>query len=572
MSLSRNQKNFIKKNLDRYSIDQLAKKLQLDYQTISDYINKTWPNRLKPKQGINEGKTVLKIGSWLIKDWQVLLFLAVTVFIVYANSLGNALVSDDIGSLVKDSRRGEFAYAIVQSALGFMRPLVLWVIYTLVHTTPWPYRLLNILFHLGSTFLVFKIVNKISDNKRLGFLSSILFATHPLLIEAVGWISGGTYSQYSFLLLFSFYFYLKLDQNSLKNWILTILFFLLTVTTSEKAVVFPIILAVYEFAFGRLKKNWKKVLPFVLLDFIWVGFYLSMYKVRAATLATEHYVQSGIDNPLIQIPIAISSYLELIFWPQRLTIYHSEMLFSPMVFMVRLIVFLAFLGLIALSYKKNRTIFFWLCFFLVSLIPTLTPLRISWTVAERYVYLGTLGILVPIAMGFDRLLKNEDFKLVVWFVFGIIILALGTRTIIRNVDWKNEDNLWLATAKYSPSSPNNHNNLGDVYARHGDLPKAAEEFSKAIQLKPNYADAYHNLGITYQRMGEFDKAEKNYLEALKYNPRLWQSCQNLSMINFERGNYQQARKYLEQGLAVSPNNESLLAIMANFEADGIGQE
>jgi tetratricopeptide (TPR) repeat protein len=183
------------------------------------------------------------------------------------------------------------------------------------------------------------------------------------------------------------------------------------------------------------------------------------------------------------------------------------------------------------------------------------------------VYFGTLGILVTIAYGFERLFKYSDFRHVVWFVFGLLIVALSTRTIVRNVDWKNEDNLWFATAKYSPSSPNNHNNLGDVYARQGDLPKAAEEFKIAIQLKPNYADAYHNLGITYQRMGQFDKAIASYQEAIRLSPILWQSYQNLSMVYFENGDYKTARDYIVRALEIDPNNPTLKQIYDKFNED-----
>ena len=77
-----------------------------------------------------------------------------------------------------------------------------------------------------------------------------------------------------------------------------------------------------------------------------------------------------------------------------------------------------------------------------------------------------------------------------------IVVSLSIRTIVRNVDWKNEDNLWVATGKVAPSGAPIHNNLGDVYARHNDYPKAIEEFTRATQINPGYADAYHNLANT----------------------------------------------------------------------------
>ena len=129
--------------------------------------------------------------------------------------------------------------------------------------------------------------------------------------------------------------------------------------------------------------------------------------------------------------------------------------------------------------------------------------------------------------------------------------------MVRNIDWKDEDHLWLAAAKASPSSPQNHNNLGDYYARHGDLEKAAEEFKKAIELKPNYGDAYHNLANTYQKMGKIAEAIENYQKALSFNPRLWQSYQNLAALYFEQQDFESARENLEKAIGLNSQEANL---------------
>jgi tetratricopeptide (TPR) repeat protein len=144
-----------------------------------------------------------------------------------------------------------------------------------------------------------------------------------------------------------------------------------------------------------------------------------------------------------------------------------------------------------------------------------------------------------------------------YFLLMVIIASLSLRTIFRNRDWKNEDTLWLATAKIAPSGQQIHNNLGDVYARQGNLPKAVEEFKKAIEINPNYADAYHNLANTYQQMGQLDAAVENYQKALNINPQLWQSYQNLGAIYFNQGQYDLALENIKKALEINPNDENL---------------
>lgn len=564
MNLSSKQKNYIRKNLKRFNEKQLAQKLGVEERVIITFIRERWPEKyqkyLKPSK--DHGS-----GNFLFKDWQIITLLALLVGIAYANSINNEFVSDDVTAILKNDQLQSFDF-VLNYGLNFLRPIFVWVIYYLTGATPWLFRLLNIVFHFGSVVFMFYILRKLVSPVT-GVLAAILFAVHPLLVESVSWISGGGHAQYAFFLLASFYFYISRDQK-VWRYVLSFCLFMLGILTSEKATVFPAILIIYEIVDKSLKKNWYKTIPFWLIDLVFMYIYINRLGVRTTELQTVHYVQAGVDNPLILIPIAISSYLGLAFWPQGLTIYHSEMMFTPTEFFFVVLVFILFWVAVYLSYRKNRLVFFWLTLFFISLLPTLTPLRISWTVAERYVYFGMTGIIAVVAIGFNYLLKNKDFKPVVLFVFCLVVIALMTRTIMRNVDWKNEDNLWIATAKYSPSSPNNHNNLGDVYARHGDLHRAAEEFYTAIQLKPNYADAYHNLGITYQRMGQLDKAILAYEEAVKLSPILWQSYQNLSMIYFDNGNYRKSREYLEKAIQIVPENLQLREILNKMNVEGLG--
>ena len=99
--------------------------------------------------------------------------------------------------------------------------------------------------------------------------------------------------------------------------------------------------------------------------------------------------------------------------------------------------------------------------------------------------------------------------------------------------------------------------MGDVYSRQGDLNKAAEEFQKAIEIKPGYADAYHNLANTYQRMGRFDAAIENYQKAAELNPNLWQSHQALAAIYFEQEKYDLALDEIKKALEINPESEGL---------------
>lgn len=504
--------------------------------------------------------------DWIKNNKLSLVFLLILTLLTYSNSLNNSFLSDDIPGIVQDPKIGNLWFAISSHPFNFIRPILYWGAFQVGGLNPIIFRSINILFHVGSVFLIYMLFAKLFS-KRLGIFVASIFAVHPAISEAVVWISGGMYSEYTFFFLLSFFCYI-LSQNSKKLYFLSILFFFLS--HSQMSAPLFLIFPLYELSFANFKKNWQRSIPFALISILFLILILTGLPGRADTLQTVNYQEKGIDNPFVIIPIAITSYLELILFPKALTLYHSELAFGTINFAIRSLVTILFFIGILMSFKKNKFIFFWGSFFLITLSPTLTPFRLNWIVAERYLYLPIIGILALLGSGLNKMTNFKKYKQAVYIIFAIIVVLLSVRTIIRNIDWKNQDNLWLAAFITSPSSPNNHNNLGDMYGRHGDKLLAIKEFKTAIALKPNYGDAYHNLANTYHEIGDDQKALENYENAIKYNPNLWQSYQNIASIHFEKARqssssaqetqkeYNLTIEYLQKALQINQNNINIV--------------
>jgi tetratricopeptide (TPR) repeat protein len=290
-------------------------------------------------------------------------------------------------------------------------------------------------------------------------------------------------------------------------------------------------------------------------------FYGSQVGVRTQQLAAASYQSfAGFMNSFVQIPVAISSYLQLFVFPVGLTLYHSELSFPWWNFAVRSGVTLVFIGIGVYAFVKRKAWGMWIWWFVIGLLVTLTPFKVGWVVAERYVYLSLAGLCVAIGIGFDIVMHKKKLFISSLCVGILVILGLCTLTVFRNSQWRTEDTLWIATARTSPSHPPTWNNMGDVYARAGDLEQAAVMFQRAIALNPQYADAYHNLGHTYLRMGELGKAKEAYQKALAINPNLWQSYRDLAAILASEGNLEAAQTALNQALTIMPEDETLLQL------------
>lgn len=567
MSLTTKQKKYILKKVKiQQNIDQIASDLNLTKEVVDKYLQKRSPKEKyqkivkKDKSPTSSFfkkkiiKTSFNFKVWLKNNYLVLILLTVLVLVSYLNSLNNEFLSDDIGMILNHPDLDNLNYLKIHMPIP-LHYFFKFIINQIFGRVPWAFRSLNIFFHLGTVLALYLLVNLIT-NSRVALISSILLAIHPVQHEAIVWISAGHYVQYTFFILLSLITYILSGKNK-KFYFLSIVFLILALISSEKATVFPAILFVLILAMGKLKTEWKKIIiPFILSAFLAIVF-LAKVPQRLSTLKNQHYQQIQTINPLLQVPLAISSYLELISWPKNLTLYHSEMHLSWIEYTLRLGILISLLGAIIYSFFKNKQVFFWLSFFVIALLPTLTPLGVSWIVAERYAYMANIGIFVCMALFINKLLKNKKYQAFIIVFLILISIILMARTIVRNTDWKNQDNLWLAAAKTSPSSPQNHNNLGDYYARQKNLPKAAEEFETAIKLNPRYADAMHNLANVYFQMKKIDEAKEGYQKAIQMNPNLWQSYQNLAFISFQQEDIDEARSYLEKALSINPGNATL---------------
>lgn len=567
MPLTKKQKKYLKKHLKDKPLAEIASQLNISIGDLEDYLKTRWRkekyqkfmvHKNEPEPDLQERITSFNFRQWLNKNLTVLFFLTLLVFIAYFNSLNNEFLSDDIPAILENQNLNKLE-SVWLARPTLLRPAIYFIVINLFGKVPIFFRLVNIFFHLG-TVLITYLLTDLTLGFRIALFAAAILAVHPLQIEAVSWISGGSYAQYSFFLIFALLTFIFSLKHK-KYYYFCLISFLLGLMSSEKAMVFPFILLTLIIALKDIK-SWKKLIPFFIIGGLWILSYILKVSYRITALQTEHYQEPLTLNPLIQVPIAITSYLQLIFFPKGLTLYHSEMYFTSTEFIARAVVFLLYLGTIFYGFLKNRYLFFWLSFLLISLGPTLTPFAISWLVAERYVYLGAIGIYVSVGFVLAKLSELRGWKVPIYILWAIMIFSLTILTICRNIDWKNEDNLWLAAAKTSPSSSQNHNNLGDMYGRHGDFNKAAEEFKRAIELKPNYADAYHNLGNAYYQMGNFAEAVKNYKNAIKFNPKLWQSYQNLSAIYLNQKKYDLAIEELSQAIKINPNDDVLHVNMA----------
>jgi len=87
------------------------------------------------------------------KRWKVLTFFFVLICIIYANSLNNEFVSDDIIGIQNNAKINTLGYVFLPP-YSYLRQFLVFLTHKVFGLEPIFYRLPNLFFHFGSTVLL----------------------------------------------------------------------------------------------------------------------------------------------------------------------------------------------------------------------------------------------------------------------------------------------------------------------------------------------------------------------------------------------------------------------------------
>jgi Flp pilus assembly protein TadD len=167
-----------------------------------------------------------------------------------------------------------------------------------------------------------------------------------------------------------------------------------------------------------------------------------------------------------------------------------------------------------------------------------------------------LGIVVPVSAGIALLLKHLRSwqRWIGYLLCAFLLIAFTMRSHFQSGVYQDIETVWQTTIRKNPTAWMAHNNLGAFFLKKGRLDDAMDQFTKAIEIKPDEASVLDNLGSALLQKGNLDEAIVLYQKALELKPAQASIHYNLANALLARGEVDHAVTEYESTLAINPNH------------------
>jgi protein O-mannosyl-transferase len=490
------------------------------------------------KSGVTGRRTIfqrLSRPEWII---------AFAALLCDLNSWGHQFVMDDLSYIVlnKTIQSPQLILQIFTSPFshpqaGLYRPLTsltLAINDWIGGLHPDGFHLFNRLLHLLICLCIFWTVRLLIPNPSLTALfSSLLFAVHPVQVEAITYITGRSDALVTLFFIAALHYFIRVrlyGGKATRPYALSLIFYSLALLSKENAITWlgvALLTELIYFSHGNLKETLNTLrrhlrtvyAGYFMVSLIFVGIAITVLKSLGA--ATIPYL----DNPLAHVSVSIRlltalkvlfQNLGLFFWPR---FFSSDYSFNQIPLLTRwtstaaLSVFaltVAFAAILIWSYKRAPTLFFGLGFFAItySLVSNLV-LPIGTIRADRLMYLPAVGLCLPVGMGLAKvheLAHGKVLRGLFWSFFGALLVVLSARTVFRNRDWTDALTLSIHDIQVTPKSGKLQSNLGAFYFQTNQYSLAMEHYRIAESIMPDSPPLLTNLGIILKQQGRIDEA------------------------------------------------------------------
>ncbi len=446
---------------------------------------------------------------------------------------------------------------------------------------PLPYHLQNVLWHVGTTLLAFRLMQKLGLRPMQAWVAALLFGIHPLRVESVAWITERKDVMFGFFFFAGLLSHLRYRESDQRKWYLaTIACMLLSIMSKVTGVVFPAALLLVDYLQGRTlwgRKTVLEVLPFAVLSLLLVIIFISHWRTLG------HYqAPMGLGEKILIAGSAMAMYAGKTFWPFELSLlYPLPKQFSdlPWAEIIIGVVVVAALTIIHFRAGKGRFAVFCLLFFAVTVAPVLQLIPVGpQIIADRYLYLGFLGFAM-LTVGAAAILREKySARLLSRLRFSgavvcvLIGVGLCVLTVCRQAVWRTSENLWRDVLRQYPNNPTARLVFSNSLVRSNRNAEAERVLQTILRDDPAVGEAYIDLALLYHSQNRYGEAGRMIQNGFQRCPQLENSQKGLGLfllgrIAKEDGDNDLAKKHLLDSTQYDPSESAPRKLLASLLMD-----
>ena len=91
----------------------------------------------------------------------------------------------------------------------------------------------------------------------------------------------------------------------------------------------------------------------------------------------------------------------------------------------------------------------------------------------------------------------------------------------------------------------------------GRMGAAVDDFTRVIEMRPEFAEGWNKRATAYYLMGDLDLSLKDCDEVIVRNPNHFGALSGYGLIYVQRGELERALEYFERALAINPNMQGV---------------
>lgn len=440
---------------------------------------------------------------------------------------------------------------------------------------PHAFHLVSVAAHTISSLAVFALLRTIWKGKSeiLALIAALLFALHPIQVEAVAWTSGlkdvlaGMFSIVA-MWQYACYAIASRELRGSESWrrvtmhyILAVIALLLAALSKPIAMMVPFTLIVLDRAL--LGRRWpdvfRGVLPLIVCMIPIAGVARQVQETRGLTTLVPFYLR-----PLVALD-AIGFYLAKLAWPAHLVFDYGRnprfvidtrawrvMILAPLALAIATF-------FVHRSRRRKPEIIAGLTIALLGVSPVLgfTPFDFQEysTPADHYLYLPMLGIAIAIV---GVLMLDRTRAIVA--VSAIVLGALAVQSFHQTAHWRDSLAMNSHTLRLNPKSWASYNNRAAAQIDAERFDDAMRDVNQSLALRPDNDDALNNLASIYLLTGRLQDAVATLERAIARRPSV-EAHANLANAYGQLGRFEDAITQYEAALRLDPRNRKVRTML-----------